>query len=92
MSLQMFATNEVLNAKVLAANKVNDIKGSGRSKYVKLKTEKLKSQKWFKSRKLSKNGNSSKFDAKENKLNFLTPNTREAFNCLQLAFTKALIL
>ena len=43
-------------------------------------------------KKLSKSGNLSNFNAKENELSFLTPNTRTAFNHLQLAFIKAPIL
>ena len=66
----------------------------------KLKTQNLlKSQKLFKSqksaktrKKLSKRGNSTNFDAKKTKLNFLIPKARMTFNCLWLAFTKALIL
>ena len=40
---------------------------------------------------LSKSQNLPKFNAKKNKLSFLTPKARIAFNRLQLVFTKALI-
>ena len=66
----------------------------------------FKSQKSAKSRKLSKSGKSKgkiskkpsksrnlpNFDAKNSGPSFLTPKAKSAFNCLQLAFTKALIL
>ena len=45
-----------------------------------------------KSKKLSKIENLSNFDAKKNGSNFLTFGAREAFNCLWLAFIKALII
>ena len=52
-----------------------------------------KSQKLAKSgKKLSKSGNLSNFNIKENRLSFLTTNARMAFNCLGLALIKALIL
>ena len=54
------------------------------SKSGKSKGEKLK--------KPLKSGNSSNFDITEVRPSFLTPGTREAFNCLRLAFTKAPIL
>lgn len=41
---------------------------------------------------MSKSGNSPNFNTKKDKLSFLTPDTRTAFNCLRLAFTEALIL
>ena len=50
----MLAANEVLGAKALTANKAGDVEGGDRSKYVKPKTGKLKSQKSAKSQKLSK--------------------------------------
>ena len=43
-------------------------------------------------KKLSKSGNSTNFNAIENKSKFLTPDARIAFNRLQLAFIKAPIL
>ena len=43
-------------------------------------------------KKLSKSGNSTNFDAMEAKPKFLTFDTRTGFNCLWLAFIKALIL
>ena len=42
-------------------------------------------------KKLSKNENSTNFDAIEDGPKFLTPNTRTAFHCLRLTFTEALI-
>ena len=59
-----------------------------------------KSQKLFKSekskgeklKKPSKSRNLPNFDTIEAKPSFLTPGTREPFNCLRLAFTKTLIL
>ena len=88
----MLVANEVL-----AVNKIGGIEGGNESikKYGKSsKTRKLfKSQKSAKSKKeLSKSGNLSNFDTKKNKPSFLTPDTRIAFNCLWLAFTKAPIL
>ena len=68
--------------KVLAANKVDGDESGNKliEKYGKLS----KTRKLSKSRKrLSKSGNLPKF---------LTPNARIAFNCLWLAFIKALIL
>ena len=63
------------------------------------KSGKSKSQKTFKSRKSAKSGknsskseNSSNFCATKSGPSFLTPEVRTAFNCLWLAFTKALIL
>ena len=64
-------------------------KKSGKSKGQKTS----KSWKSAKSRKnSSKSGNSPNFGATEPGPSFLTPGAREAFNCLRLAFTKALIL
>ena len=70
------------------------------SKFQKLsKSRKSKSKKMSKSRNLaksgkksSKRGNSTNFDATEDRPKFLTPNARTAFNCLRLAFTEAPIL
>ena len=63
------------------------------------KSGKSKSEKTFKSqnlaklkKKLLKSGNSTNFNATKDGMKFLTPNARTAFNCLWLAFTKALIL
>lgn len=58
------------------------------------KNKKLcKPQKLTKSRKKqSKIGNLSKFNTKKTKPSFLIIDAKTAFNCLQLAFTKALIL
>ena len=58
-----------------------------------LKSKKsFKSQKWAKlKKKLLKSKNSPKFDIKENKPSFLTPNVRMAFNYLRLTLIKALI-
>ena len=94
--------------KVLAANEVDGIEGGDEliEKYGKSsktgkssKSRKSKSEKTFKSRNLaksgkksSKSGNSTNFDATEDKPKFLTPDTRTAFNRLRLAFTEAPIL
>ena len=43
-------------------------------------------------KKLSKSGNSTNFDATEDRPKFLTPDARTAFNRLRLAFTEAPIL
>ena len=57
------------------------------------KSRKSKGLKLSKSgKKLSKSENLSQFGAKEAKPNFLNSDTKNAFNCLWLAFTKALIL
>ena len=79
---------------MLATNKIGSVEGDDEliEKCGKLlKTRKLsKSQKSAKSeKKLSKSGNLPNFDAKNNELSFFILNTRTAFNCLQLAFTKA---
>ena len=97
VALQVLAAD-----KMLAANEIGGIKGGDKSieKCEKLsktrktsKVQKLsKSQKSAKSKKLSKSGNSPNFNAKDNEPSFLTPKARVAFNCLQLAFTKAPIL
>ena len=87
---------------LLAANKINSIKDNNKSikKYRKLsKVRKLvkglklfKSQKLAKSRKkLSKSENLSNFDTKKNKPSFFTFDAKTIFNCLWLAFIKALI-
>ena len=86
MLLQVFIANEML-----VANKVSGVKGG--DKLIKKCGKSSKFQKLAKSgKKLSKSGNSSNFDTKKNGPSFLTPNTRMAFNCLRLAFTKAPIL
>ena len=98
ISSQVLAANEVLGARVLAANEIGDVGGgdgsNDRSKHVEPKTGKT-----FKSRKLSKSGknssksgNSPNFGATEAGPSFLTPEARSAFNRLRLAFTKAPIL
>ena len=108
MSSQVLAANEVLGARVLAADEVGSVGGGGDgssdgSKRVEPKTGRSKSQKSSKSgnsegkksaksKKLSKSGNSPNFDAKKAGLSFLTPGAREAFNHLRLAFTEAPIL
>ena len=63
------------------------------------KSRKLKSEKTSKSwnlaksgKKSSKSGNLTNFDAPEAGPKFLTSNAKKTFNCLRLAFTKALIL
>ena len=100
ISLQVLAATEVLGARMLATNKVGDVKSGNRLKHVKSKLGKLESQKLAKSQKSSKlksekskkPGNSPNFNATKARPNFLTPGIREAFNRLRLAFTKALIL
>ena len=98
VSLQVLVANEMLAGK--------DIGGvEGGDKLIKKCGKLLKTRKSFKSQKLSKSqksskskkessksGNLSNFNAKKNRLSFLTPNARTAFNYLRLAFTKALIL
>ena len=56
------------------------------------KLSKSEKSKGKKSKKLSKSGNLPNFDAKNSGPSFLTPKARSTFNCLWLAFTKALIL
>ena len=105
MSSQVLAANEVLGARVLAADEVGSVGGGGGdessdgSKRVEPKTGRSESQKSAKSRKSSKSGkissksgNSPNFGATESKPSFLTPEARSAFNSLRLAFTKAPIL
>ena len=108
MSSQVLAANEVLGARVLAADEVGSVGGGGDrssdgSKRVEPKTGRSESQKSSKSgnsegkksaksKKPSKSGNSPNFDAKEADPSFLTPEARSAFNRLWLAFTKASIL
>ena len=80
--------------KVLAVSEIDGIKNNkSTQKFVESKTRKLsKSQKLAKFKKLLKCGNSPNFSAKKSGLTFLTSSTRKTFNCLWLAFTKALIL
>ena len=79
----------------VGGNGVEYAKKSGKSS----KSGKSKSEKTSKSRnsaklgkKLSKSGNSTNFDAMEDRPKFLTPNTRTTFYRLWLAFTEAPIL
>ena len=99
----MLATNELLGARVLAADEVGDIRGgdglNDGLKHVEPKTGKTsKVQKYSKSRKLAKSKKPSKsrnwpnFGATGLGPSFLTPKARSAFNCLRLAFIKAPIL
>ena len=53
------------------------------------KSQKSKSKKFAKSKNPLKSRNLSKFDIKEVKSSFLTPNVRMAFNRLWLSFTQA---
>ena len=101
MSLQVLALNEMLSARMLAADEVDDVRGGNRlsdgSNHMELKTGRSESQKLAKSngeksKKLSKSGNSPNFDAIEAGPSFLTPEARAAINRLRLAFTKTLIL
>ena len=72
---------------------VEHAKKSRKSKGKKLaKSQKSSKSKYEKSKKSSKNGNSSNFDTTKTEPSFLNPSAKEAFNCLWLAFTKALIL
>ena len=102
MSSQVLTANEVLGARVLATDEVDDVGGVNESndglKNVEQKPEKLaksgnsKGKKSAKSKKPSKSGNSPNFGATEPGPSFLTPEARSAFNRLSLAFTKAPIL
>ena len=97
ISSQVLVANEVLGARVLAANEVSSVDGGGDglsdgSKRVEPKTGRSESKKSAKSKKPSKSGNSPNFDAKEAGPSFLTPEARSAFNRLRLAFTEAPIL
>ena len=107
MLSQVLAANEVLGARVLAADEVGSVGGGGRdessdgSKRVEPKTGKsAKSRKLSKSgkskgeksKKPPKSGNSPNFGATGSGPSFLTPEARSAFNRLRLAFTKAPIL
>ena len=56
MSSQLFATNKILSARLLAANEVDDVKGDSGSKPVKPKTGQSESRKLSKSKKISKVG------------------------------------
>ena len=56
------------------------------------KSKKSKSKKLAKSKKLLQSGNLPKFHAKKIGPRFLTSDAKTTFNCLRLAFTKALIL
>ena len=107
MLSQVLVANEVLGARVLAADEVGSVGGGGGdessdgSKRVEPKTGKsAKSRKSSKSgkskgeksKKPPKSGNSPNFGATESGPSFLTPEARSAFNRLRLAFTKAPIL
>ena len=88
-------SNSEVNRFGVGRNSVEYTKKSGKlSKSRKSKSEKMfKSQNLAKSRKkLSNNRNSTNFNATEAGLKFLTSDAKIAFNCLQLAFTKAPIL
>ena len=106
-SSQVLAANEVLGARVLAADEVGSVGGGGGdessdgSKRVEPKTGKsAKSRKSSKSgkskgeksKKPPKSGNLPNFGATESGPSFLTPKARSTFNRLRLAFTKAPIL
>lgn len=92
----------LVNIKVFAANKNNDIKGSDEliKEFVEPKTRKLsKTEKLFRSPKLaksekkqSKNMNLSKLNTKKVDSSFLNSNIRMIFNHLWLTFTNAPIL
>ena len=100
MSSQVHVAKKVLGARLHAANEVGGFGSGDRTKCVKLKTEKLESQKLAKSqksskskseilKKLLKSRNSLNFYATKAGQSFLTPDARTTFNCLRLAFTKA---
>ena len=89
--LQVLAIDKLLSSRVFAINKISNIKGGGGLKFVKPKIEKLKSQKLFKFKKVSKCENSPKFSAKKIGSSFLIPNIRIFFNRLWLVFIKNLI-
>ena len=88
MSSQMHIANKVLGAKIFTSNEVANIKGGNGLNFVKLKTGRSKSRQLSKFKKLSKSGNLPKFVTRKVGPSFLTPDTRTAFNCLQLVFTK----
>ena len=93
MSSQVFVTNKILATDEVDGNEGSDesIEKCGKlsktrklSKLGKSKSEKI-SKSWNSAKsgkKLSKNGTSTNFDATEDRLKFLTPNARIAFNCL----------
>ena len=86
-----FGGDSVEHAKKLGKLKGQNLTKSQKSaKSRKLpKSGKSKGEKW---KNLSKSRNSPNFGAKNGGPSFLTPKARSAFNCLRLAFTKALIL
>ena len=104
----MLPANEVLGAKVLAANKAGGVGGvdgwNDGLKHVEPKTGKFakslklsksgnsKGKNLAKSKKLSKSGNLSNFGVIKAGPSFLTPGAREAFNYIQLIFIEAPIL
>ena len=89
---QVLVVNEILGARVLAANETDNVERGHRLKLIKLKTGRSKSQKLTKYKKTSKSKNSPEFGNKKVRSNFLTPDSRTAINCLELAFIKAPIL
>ena len=105
-TLQMFVSNDPLDARVFAINKAGDIEVGDGSKCIKSKTGRSESQNLAKSQKLSKSRkckgekskkpskseNSSNFNATKAGPSFLTPGARKTFNRLQLAFTETQIL
>ena len=81
----MLAANKLLGTKIRVANEIDSIGGSGKfiEKFIKSKTGKLsKLQKLAKSKKPSKSENSSKFHAKEARLNYLITDARLTLNYL----------
>ena len=82
--------NEVVRFGIDGGGEEHATKSGKLSKGLKLsKSGNSKRKKSAKSKKPSKTGNSPTFDANNAGPNFLTSQTRAAFNCLQLAFTKA---
>ena len=82
-----------VNSKVdrFGSNNIKHAKKSEKSKKLS-KSRKSDSEKLAKSKKLLKSENSSNFDTKKAELTFLTFDAKTDFNCLQLIFTKTLIL
>ena len=94
-SKQLEVDDDEVNEFGVGENGIKHAKKSGKlSKLGKSKREKTsKSRNLAKSRKKSsKSGNSTYFDATEDKSKFLTPDARITFNRLQLAFIKVPIL
>ena len=104
VSLQVLVPNKVLvadevdgieddNKLIKKCEKLSKTRKLSKSQKLSKTRKSFKSQKSAKlEKKLLKSGNLSNFNTKKNEPNFLTPDTRTAFNYLRLAFTKASIL